>query len=127
VHRSRSRRWKATLPLFPGYVFLCCGTEETRLAALKTNRIVRLIEVLDQKELISELSAIKRVLDAGLPVNPHKALRRGARCRIRSGPLEGVEGEVERRQGRDRFVVEVSILGQAASVEIDAELLESAA
>lgn len=124
ARRNGRRRWKSTLPLFPGYVFLCCAGENHRLTALKTNRIVRLIEVPDQKQLVDELSAIRRLLESHLAIDPYKSLRKGTRCRICSGLLQGVEGRVERRSGRSRFIVEVSILGQGASVEIDADLLE---
>jgi len=125
TRRSGKRKWKASLPLFPGYVFLCCQDETERLAALKTQRIVRLIDVPDPGRLVCELSSIRRLLGLGLAVDPHKTLQRGVRCRIRSGPLQGMEGEIERRRGTHRFVVEVGILGQGASVEIDADLLES--
>jgi transcription antitermination factor NusG len=123
VRRSRGRRWKALLPLFPGYVFLC-GDELNRLAALKTNRIVRLIEVTDQSLLVRELAGIKRLLDAGLEVDAHPSLKKGAPCRIHCGPLEGLEGRVQRRKGRNQFVIDVSILGQGASVELDADMLQ---
>ncbi len=124
TRQSGRRRWKSTLPLFAGYVFLCCADEDHRLAALKTNRIVRFVEVPDQKQLVGELSAIRRLLQSRLAIDPYKSLRNGTRCRIRTGPLQGMEGKVERRSGRSRFVVEVTILGQGASVEIDADLLE---
>jgi len=123
VRRSRGRRWKSILPLFTGYVFLC-GEEDDRLAALKTNRIVKLIDVQDQARIVEELSAIKRLIDLGMAIDPHKALKKGVWCRIRSGPLAGLEGKVESRKSCARFIVQVSILGQGAAVEIDADLLE---
>jgi len=123
MRRSRGRKWKSTLPLFPGYVFLCCH-EENRLAALKTNRIVKMIPVPDQEQLVGELSSIKRLLDMGVAIDPHAELKKGVRCKIHSGPMQGLQGQVKRRKGRARFVVQVSILGQGASMEIDADLLE---
>ncbi len=124
MRRKGHRRWKSTLPLFSGYVFLCCADQDVRLAALKTNRIVRLIEVSDQKQLIGELSALQRLLGCNQAILPLSSLRKGTPCRIRTGPLQGVEGKVERRSGSSRFVVEVGILGQGASVEIDEDQLE---
>jgi transcriptional antiterminator RfaH len=123
TRRSRRRRWKALLPLFAGYVFVC-GSEDDRLVALKTHRIVRLIEVEDQAPLVAELSAIERLLAAGQSVDPRSSLAAGRRCRIRTGPLAGLEGRVERRKDRTRFVVNVTILGQGATVEIDADSVE---
>ena len=123
VRRSKGRSWKSVLLLFPGYVFLC-GTDVDRLFALQTNRIANVIEVPDQTELIAELSQIHKLLESGLVVSSHSSLQKGTICRIRTGPLGGLEGRIERHKGKARFVVNVSILGQAAMVEIDADQLE---
>ena len=64
------------------------------------------------------------MLASRLTVDQFPGLRRGRRCRVRSGPLADMEGRIERRAGRTRFVVNVDILGQAAAVEIDADMLE---
>ena len=121
--RSRGRSWKAVLPLFPGYVFFC-GDEDDRLKALDTGRIVKLIPVEDQTGLVAELSSLRRVMEAGLGVDPYPALKTKSRCRVRSGPLQGLEGQVVRRKGKARFIVMISILGQGASVEIGGNELE---
>ncbi|GAG01597.1 unnamed protein product, partial [marine sediment metagenome] len=78
----------------------------------------------DQARLVDELLSIQRLLasKAGIDAYPH--LGRGTACRIRTGPLAGLEGRVERRKGQVRFVVDVTILGQGASVEIDADAIE---
>ena len=123
TRRSRGRSWKTALPLFTGYIFLC-GSERDRLAALRTNRIANLINVVDQSRLVEECSAIQRLLALGLAVGAHPGLSRGKKCRIRKGPLADLEGRVERHKGRDRFIVSVAILGQGAMVEINADLLE---
>ena len=123
VRRSRGRSWKTALPLFPGYLFFR-GQESERLGALKTGRIADLLVVRDQRQLAGELAAIRRLIESGVGVDPYPALRRGVRCRIRSGPLQGVEGKVAQLRARSRFVVEVGILGQGAAVTIDGSLLE---
>ena len=123
VRRSKGRSWKSVLLLFPGYVFLF-GTEDDRLFALQTNRIANVIEVSDQAKLASELSQIHKLLESGLTVSTRSSLQKGTICRIRTGPLGGLEGRIERHKGKARFVVNVSILGQAAMVEIDADQLE---
>lgn len=123
VKRSRGRRWTSVLPLFTGYLFLC-GDEKARLRALETNRIAQLIVVPDQAGLVTELIGIQRLLAGGLAVDPFRRLTCGAPCRIRTGPLAGLEGRIERRKDRLRFIVSVTILGQGASVEIDADWIE---
>ena len=121
--RSRGRSWKAVLPLFPGYLFFC-GDENDRLKVLETGRIAKLIPVRDQAGLVAELSSLRRVMEVGLGVDPYPALKTKNRCRVRSGPLQGMEGQVVRRKGKARFIVTISILGQGASVEIDGSELE---
>jgi len=125
TRKSRGRSWKSLLPLFSGYVFLC-GSADDRVQALTTNRIAKLIEVADQARLLGELSAIQRILESGVAVDPYPALKKGALCRIRSGPLAGLDGRVERRRDSTRFIVNVTMLGQGAMVEIDASFLEPA-
>jgi len=123
TRRSKGRTWKTVLPLFPGYVFLC-GSEDDRLFALQTNRIANIIEAPEQAKLLEELSAVQKLLDSGLAITSRSSLQKGTICRIRTGPLGGLEGRIEYHKSKARFVVNVSILGQAAMVEIDAELLE---
>ena len=121
--RSRGRSWKTVLLLFPGYVFFC-GDEEDRLRVLETGRVAKLIPVRDQAALVAELSSLRRVMEAGLGVDPYPELKTKSRCRVRSGPLQGMEGQVLHRKGKAKFIVTISILGQGASVEIDGDELE---
>jgi len=123
VRRSKGRAWKATLPLFPGYLFLC-GTPDDRLQALKTNRIANVLEVPDQAKLAGELAAIDQLLQSGLAISSRNSLKKGTLCRIRSGPLADLQGHIERAKGKARFIVNVTILGQGAMVELDADILE---
>ena len=117
------RRLKSLLPLFSGYVFFCAN-EEQRHTALTSNRIAQVIEVIDQVGLKDELSQIHVALCSGLPVDPHPHLKNGDRCRVVGGPLRGAEGFVVRRKNVCQVVLQVSILGQAAGVEIDTDLVE---
>ena len=121
--RSRGRSWKTTLLLFPGYVFFC-GDEQDRRKALETGRIANLIPVTDQAAFVMELSSLNRVMDAGLGIDPYPAFKTKSRCRVRSGPLQGMEGQVLHRKGKAKFIVTITILGQGASVEIDGNELE---
>jgi hypothetical protein len=121
--RSRGRSWKTVLLLFPGYVFFC-GDEPSRITALESGRIANMIPVQDQAALVAELSSLKRVMEAGLGIDPYPALKTKSRCRVRSGPLQGMEGQVLHRKGKAKFIVTITILGQGASVEIDGTELE---
>ena len=123
TRRSRGRQWRTILCLFPGYVFLC-GNDDDRSQALATDRIANVIPVPDQARLVEELQSLQRLLASKAGIDPYPQLAKGSPCRIRSGPLAGLEGLVERRKGQTRFVVNVTILGQGASVEVDADSID---
>jgi transcription antitermination factor NusG len=124
IHRRYKSRTKlVSIPLFPGYVFVCGGPED-RTATLATHRAARIIQVGDQGRLAADLREIYRATTSGVPVDLYAGIRRGCRCRVRSGPLEGLEGVVLRRRGRCRVYVAVEVLGQSAEVELDPALLE---
>jgi transcriptional antiterminator RfaH len=120
---SGGRKRRALIPLFTSYVFFCGGAAE-RYAALRTGRLSQVIEVIDQERLIEELSALEQAIAAHAPLHPHPMVVAGQRCRVCAGPFEGVEGVVVRGSDGLRIVLEVSLLGQGAAIEIDAALLE---
>lgn len=120
---SGGRRRRVMMPLFTSYVFVC-GSESDRYTALTTNRLCQMIEVSDQDCLVEELSRIEKALRSKAVVDNYPSLPLGRRCRVVAGPMEGTEGVViERRDAKARMVLEVSILGQSAVVEVDADLL----
>jgi len=122
--RRRSRRTiRSFLPLFSGYLFFC-GQEDQRIELLRTNRVANLIEVNDQQKLLDELVQIDQALRAGAPLTPHKYIKAGQRCRVIAGPLIGLEGIAVKTKSAIRLVLQVDMLGQAASVEIDIDMIE---
>ena len=125
VTRRKGRQLKSLLPIFSGYMFFC-GTPDQRYAAMTSNKIAQVIEVHDQAGLVQELTQINRALKSGVPVDRYPNLTTGKRCRVVAGPLAGLEGVLLRKKNCLRLLLEVRILGQAAAVEIDADLLEPA-
>jgi transcription termination/antitermination protein NusG len=123
VSRRTHRTFKSMLPLFTGYLFFC-GHENDRIELLKTNRVANLLEVADQAALASELQQIDRALRAGAPLVPHKYLEKGQWCKVIAGPLLGLDGIVVQTKGETRLVLQIDMLGQAASVEIGVEMIE---
>jgi len=121
---SGSRKRRLMTPLFTSYVFFC-GTEQDRYTALTTNRVCQTIEVVDQDALVEELASIEKALLSKAVIDNYPHLPVGSACRIKSGPMMGIEGIVIKRENaKARMVLEVTILGQGAVVEIDADLLE---
>ena len=120
------KKQSVMLPLFTSYVFFC-GTETDRYTALTTNRICQTIEVVDQDGLIQELVRVEKALLSKAIIDHYPHLPIGSRCRITSGPMIGTEGIViERKNTKARMVLEITILGQGAVIEIDSDLLEIA-
>ncbi len=120
---SGGRKRHVMMPLFPSYVFFC-GDEHARYTALTTGRLCRVIEITDQQGLIAELASVHRALEGKAILEPYLMAAVGERCRITAGPFEGLEGVVVRVNGTARLVLQVGILGQGASMEIDADLVE---
>jgi transcriptional antiterminator RfaH len=90
-----------------------------RLAAFRANRLVSILEVSDQLGLERDLRQIQTMLASGLPVEPEPSVPIGARVRITTGPLAGIEGTVIRRGKKDQFVAVVHFLGRGATVDLE--------
>ena len=124
VSRKSRRTIRSLLPLFAGYLF-CCGKEGDRLELLRTDRVANVIEVTDQEQFVKELLQIEQAIKAGAPLIPHNYVKTGQKCRVTTGPLLGLEGVVIQTRGTMRLVLQVDMLGQAASVEIDLDMIET--
>jgi transcription antitermination factor NusG len=120
---SGGRKRRGMMPLFPSYVFFR-GDENQRLTAFHTDRIAQVIEVKDQSMLRDELASLWRAISSGMKLDPYPFAIVGRRCRVRAGVLRNSEGTIIRRDGVDRLVLHVHILGRGAEVEIDPQLLE---
>ena len=112
------------VPLFSGYVFSRVDDDQRR-AALATNTIARWLPIVDETALLADLRTIKRLIDTDQPLAPEARIEPGQLVRVRSGPLRGLEGTVERRHGTQRLVVAVRFLNQGASVELEDVDLET--
>ncbi len=112
------RKTRSIIPLFGSYLFLL-GDETQRVEALKGNRLVNVLEVVDQESLVRDLRQVHRMLSSGLAIEPEHAAPVGGRVRIASGPLAGLVGTVVRRDKRDHFTAVVAILGLGASVALE--------
>lgn len=127
VTRSRvSRRIsRSIVPVFPGYLFFVAD-EEQRYRALRTNHVARTLNVTDPATLVRQLRQIDLAVRSGEPIARSSRLAVGDRVRVVAGPLVGLDGVVTRWRSRLRIVLNVEILGQSASVEVDADLVERA-
>ena len=120
VKESRTpqgRQIHSVMPLFAGYVFLH-GDAKDRLAALRGDRLVNVLEVVNQEGLVRDLRQVNKMLNSGLAVSSEPTSPSGAKVRIATGPLTGIVGTVIRRGNRDQFVAVVDFLGRGATVDL---------
>lgn len=123
-HRVYGRRKVVIeVPLFPGYLFLRGDLEEA-YDADRTGRVARIIPVADQGRLAKELAGVQIAVAHDGRLDPYPYLKEGLPVRVRYGPLEGLEGLIESRYKRDRLIIQVDVLGQGVSMEIDGACLE---
>jgi transcription antitermination factor NusG len=124
VKKTRGRTIKSLLPIFGGYLFFC-GDERQRVETLKTKRVANLIDVRDQQRLVEELSQLERAIAGGANLSPHDYIKVGQRCKVIGGALAGLSGIVVKTRNETRLVLQIDMLGQAASVEIGTDMIEA--
>lgn len=123
VHKYRGKTVVFRKPLFPGYVFLRVQPEQK--AAIRQNEhIANLLDVVDQETFQSQLDGILLALESKLGVRLAPAIGQGMRVRIKTGPLQGIEGWVESRYGMTTVLLRLDFINQAAAVKVDADSLE---
>ena len=122
---SGGRKRKGMMPLFPGYVFFA-GDEQTRVVALTTGRLCQVIPSADQKTLVREMDSLRLALEKKVALDPYPCAVVGRRCRIATGPFEGVEGTVVQRDGQWKLVLQVSMLGQSIAMQVEPGMVEAA-
>ena len=110
--------------LFPGYLFLFGGLEQTYFAD-RTDRVAGIIKVADQGKLRADLANIRAALAAGAPLTPADALCEGTLAEVTSGPFRGIRGVTEAGLRADRLYLQVDLIGKGSILEIDRSLLRA--
>jgi transcription antitermination factor NusG len=120
---NRQRRSTSYLPVFPGYLFLF-GTPNERVTSLTTNRISRILPVDDGERLLRDLSNVRQMIDAKLPLTIESRLTPGQKVRVKVGCLAGLEGTIIARRKKHHLLVAVQYLQQGVSVQIEDFMVE---
>jgi transcription antitermination factor NusG len=105
------------LPLFANYVFLA-GEEEQRYQAMATGCVSRCLPISEPNKLIVDLFQVRQLIDAGMPLTPEDRLQAGMPVRVKSGPFQGLTGQVLQRHGERRLLVTVNFIQRGASLEL---------
>jgi transcription antitermination factor NusG len=120
---SAKRKRSSLVPVFSGYLFFQANDFE-RHKALHSNHIARIIEVRNEKQLITELQQIEQVLSGPEKVYPYDFIQKGQLVLVKSGPFKGLEGFIIRKTGQYRLVLSVKTIMQSISVSIEADCVE---
>ncbi|MBM3839466.1 MAG: antitermination protein NusG [Verrucomicrobia bacterium] len=123
VRKYRGKTVTFEKPLFPGYVFLKLLPNHSR-KVYQSDYVANLLDVPDQKTFAEQLGDILRALDTNLEVCLAPHITEGSRVKVKSGPLRGMEGFVEKRSGQVLVVLRLDFIRQAAAVKIEAGNLE---
>lgn len=125
AHKYRGKTVVFQKPLFPGYVFLQLELGQ-RDSVRQNDHVANLLEVFDQESFYRQLQDILLALESNLEVRLAPTIGEGMRVRIKSGPLQGLEGWVEQRYGRTTVLLRLDFINQAAAVKLDADMLDLA-
>lgn len=117
--RWKDRRKKVAFPLFPGYCFAHFSLVD-RLRVLNVAGVADLVGVGGRPEPVpdAEIEAIQRLARTTLQYDPHPFLMEGMDVEVVRGPLTGVRGKLLRKDRGTRLVLAVTLIHQAAVVEI---------
>jgi len=127
---TRIRQWsdrtkELSAPLFPGYVFLR-GHLEQEIRILTTPGVLGLVGFGGVPAIIPEveIEAVRQAIARRVQVEPYPFLKCGDWVRVKSGPLEGLEGILVRYKRQFRLVLSVQLIQKSVAVEVDVWMVE---
>lgn len=110
-------------PLFPNYVFLRLLRTQ-RQKVYQSDYVANLLNVPDQETFDRQLRDILEALETDEEIYLAPQIKAGCKIKIKTGPLRGMEGWVEKRAGRVEVQLRLDFIGQAAAIHMDASDLE---
>ncbi len=119
VKRYRGKTLTFHKPLFPGYLFVH-ATPAARRLLWESHCLVHLLEVDDEPLFLRQLAAIVAAMEMGYEIQLSPIISEGAMVRIKRGPLKGIEGWVETRQGPTTVLLRLDFISKAAAIKMDA-------
>lgn len=119
VHRWQDRNKQLWLPLFPSYVFVRGGLDQ-QLQIITTPGVLTIVGWAGRPAIIhqAEINAVLQMIDSSFQVEPYPYLGCGDRVRIKSGPLQGLEGVLVRKKTQFRLIVSMEMLGRSPQLKL---------
>jgi transcription antitermination factor NusG len=121
--RWKDRKKKIDWPLFPGYCFARFDPEDA-LPILKCVGVVNIVSFEGKPAPIPdhELDSVRILVGSELQYDPCPMINEGMMVEVVHGPMRGVVGRLVRKDAlKARLVLSVNLIGQAVSVEVDAD------
>lgn len=117
----------AEFPLFPGYIFVQPDVSCVAQMRFVPGTFGMLVHNGKPATIAqSEIDRIRGISGCEYPVESHPSLLVGKKVRIIHGSLAGVVGDLVRLKNQMRLVINILLLNQSVSVEIDSNWLEPA-
>jgi len=130
MNQWKDRKKLIEYPMFPGYVFVYTqANSEHHLEVLKTRGVVAFVCLEPGiPTLVSsdEMETLQRMIASGREIDLFPHLSQGACVRIKSGPLKGAAGILNRKCEEYSFMINVELLGRSVAVKISPYELETA-
>ena len=117
VKKYRGKTAVFEKPLFPNYVFLQLLPQQ-KGKVYQSDHVANVLDVVDQKLFESQLGDILAALETDFEIFLAPQITAGARVKIKSGPLRGIEGIVEQRSGMTLVLLRLDFISQAAANSI---------
>ena len=92
-----------------------------RFQILQLPGAVRLVTFNGQPATLpdDEIESLRNRLSGNCRMEPHPYLRVGRRVRVHSGPMQGLEGIIQRTRDRCRVIFSVDLIMRSIAVEVD--------
>lgn len=120
LSRRKDRKKYVDLPLFPGYLFAHVNQEQ--LSDVKYTRGVTKIlgSDIDKPTPVPDKQVIdiKILLESKVKLDPYPYLQKGARVRVKTGPLKDVEGILVEKRGNYKIVISIDLMQKGTAAEI---------
>jgi transcription antitermination factor NusG len=121
MNQWKDRKKEVEVPLFSCYCFARFPWQD-RMAVLTLSGVVEIVGGGQRAEPVSEeeIHSLKTLMAGPLRYDSHPYLREGMVVEVIRGPLAGATGLLVRKEKRYRLVIQIHLIRQAASVEINA-------
>lgn len=122
IRKWSDRKKKVEVPLFPGYIFVY-GDEKIRLSSLTANGVVKSVMFRNEPATLrdEEIENIKRVIISDKIIETVSSVTIGTKVKIKSGPLEGIEGRLTEIKGNKVFSLVLETINSSILVDVPQE------